>query len=107
MKYLFSVIDEHTGRATPAEMAAIDVFNEKLQANGHWVFAAGLGAPDTATVIDNRRGADRDPIRPDLTADAIRLARLIRELMPEDGEVAGLLALMLLSEARLQRTNGV
>ena len=56
MKYLFSVIDENTGLASPAEMAAIDVFNEKLQANGHWVFAAGLGAPDTATVIDNRRG---------------------------------------------------
>ena len=37
-------------------MAAIDVFNERLQAEGHWVFAAGLGAPDTATVIDNRAG---------------------------------------------------
>jgi RNA polymerase sigma-70 factor (ECF subfamily) len=41
-----------------------------------------------------------DPIRQDLTAEAIRLTRLIRELMPEDGEVAGLLALMLLTEAR-------
>ncbi len=57
MKYLVSVIDEKAGLATPAEMAAIDVFNERLQAEGHWVFAAGLGAPDTATVIDNRRGA--------------------------------------------------
>ena len=37
-------------------MAAIDVFNERLQAEGHWVFAAGLGAPSTATVIDNRGG---------------------------------------------------
>ncbi|HEY9477583.1 MAG TPA: DUF6596 domain-containing protein, partial [Microbacteriaceae bacterium] len=45
-------------------------------------------------------GADTDPIRHDLTAEAIRLARLIRALMPEDGEVAGLLALMLLTEAR-------
>src|SRR5262249_32314460 len=34
------------------------------------------------------------------TAEAIRLTRLIRTLMPEDGEVAGLLALMLLTEAR-------
>jgi RNA polymerase sigma-70 factor (ECF subfamily) len=45
-------------------------------------------------------GADTDPIRNDLTAEAIRLTRLIRALMPEDGEVAGLLALMLLIEAR-------
>jgi RNA polymerase sigma-70 factor, ECF subfamily len=45
-------------------------------------------------------GADTDPIRHDLTAEAIRLTRLIRALMPEDGEVAGLLALMLLTEAR-------
>ncbi len=45
-------------------------------------------------------GPDRDPIRPGLTAEAIRLVRLIRTLMPEDGEVAGLLALMLLTEAR-------
>jgi len=45
-------------------------------------------------------GPDTDPVRPDLTAEAIRLIRLIRALMPEDGEVAGLLALMLLTEAR-------
>ncbi|MGN6483645.1 MAG: RNA polymerase sigma factor, partial [Thermomicrobiales bacterium] len=45
-------------------------------------------------------GADSDPLRPGLTAEAIRLARLIRMLLPEDGEVAGLLALMLLTEAR-------
>jgi RNA polymerase sigma-70 factor, ECF subfamily len=45
-------------------------------------------------------GPDTDPVRQDLTAEAIRLTRLIRALMPEDGEVAGLLALMLLTEAR-------
>jgi len=45
-------------------------------------------------------GPDTDPVRHELTAEAIRLARLIRALMPEDGEVAGLLALMLLTEAR-------
>jgi RNA polymerase sigma-70 factor (ECF subfamily) len=43
---------------------------------------------------------DTDPIRHDLTAEAIRLTRLIRALLPDDGEVAGLLALMLLTEAR-------
>jgi RNA polymerase sigma-70 factor, ECF subfamily len=45
-------------------------------------------------------GPDRDPVRQDLTAEAIRLTRLIRVLMPADGEVAGLLALMVLTEAR-------
>ena len=45
-------------------------------------------------------GPDTDPVRADLTAEAIRLTRLIRALLPEDGEVAGLLALMLLTEAR-------
>ena len=45
-------------------------------------------------------GADTDPVRQDLTAEAIRLTRLIRTLLPHDGETAGLLALMLLTEAR-------
>lgn len=45
-------------------------------------------------------GPGTAPVRHDLTAEAIRLTRLIRALMPEDGEVAGLLALMLLTEAR-------
>jgi RNA polymerase sigma-70 factor (ECF subfamily) len=45
-------------------------------------------------------GPDTDPVRRELTAEAIRLTRLIRALMPEDGEVTGLLALMLLTEAR-------
>jgi RNA polymerase sigma-70 factor (ECF subfamily) len=45
-------------------------------------------------------GPGTDPVRHDLTAEAIRLARLLRALMPEDGEVTGLLALMLLTEAR-------
>jgi RNA polymerase sigma-70 factor, ECF subfamily len=45
-------------------------------------------------------GPDTDPVRHDLTAEAIRLTRLIRALLPDDGEVAGLLALMLLIEAR-------
>lgn len=44
--------------------------------------------------------ADINPIREDLTTEAIRLARLLRSLLPSDGEVAGLLALMLLTEAR-------
>jgi RNA polymerase sigma-70 factor (ECF subfamily) len=45
-------------------------------------------------------GPGTDPLRHGLTAEAIRLTRLIRGLLPDHGEVAGLLALMLLTEAR-------
>jgi RNA polymerase sigma-70 factor (ECF subfamily) len=44
--------------------------------------------------------ADASPIRDELTAEAIRLARIMRTLLPDDPEVTGLLALMLLTEAR-------
>ena len=54
MQYLVSVIDDTAGLATPDEQAAINAFNDRLQAEGHWVFAGGLGEPSTATVIDNR-----------------------------------------------------
>jgi len=54
MQYLLSVIDDTPNSATPEEMTAIDAFNDRLQAEGHWVFAGGLGGPDSATVIDNR-----------------------------------------------------
>src|SRR5215204_784381 len=54
MQYLVSVIDDTAGLATPDEMAAINAFNDRLQAKGHWVFAGGLAAPSSATVIDNR-----------------------------------------------------
>lgn len=65
MQYLISVIDDktlrsdvdfETGTATLDEMAAIDAFNDRLQADGHWVFAGGLGSPSAATVIDSRGG---------------------------------------------------
>ena len=56
MQYLVSVINDSTDLATADEQAAIDVFNDQLQADGHWVFAGGLGGPDSATVVDNRGG---------------------------------------------------
>ena len=43
---------------------------------------------------------DGEPVRAELTAEAIRLTRILRQLLPEQPEVAGLLALMLLTEAR-------
>ena len=54
MQYLVSVIADTADLATPEEMAAIDVFNDRLKEEGHWVFAGGLAGPSSATVIDNR-----------------------------------------------------
>jgi hypothetical protein len=63
MQYLVSVIFDNAGSATPDEilatpdeMAAIDEFNDRLVAEGYWVFAGGLAVPGSATVVDNRGG---------------------------------------------------
>ncbi|WP_434096102.1 RNA polymerase sigma factor [Streptosporangium roseum] len=47
-----------------------------------------------------------DLTAPALSAEAIRLTRLLRRLLPDDGEVAGLLALMLLTDARRPARTG-
>ncbi len=44
--------------------------------------------------------------RNELSAEAIRLARMVRGLLPDDGEVTGLLALMLLTDARRSARTG-
>ena len=54
MQYLVSVIDDKANNGTQEEMDAVDVFNDRLIADGYWVFAGGLASPSTATVIDNR-----------------------------------------------------
>jgi hypothetical protein len=54
MQYLVSVITDQRDLANPEEDAAIDVFNDRLRAEGHWVFAGGLAVPSAATTIDNR-----------------------------------------------------
>src|SRR5262245_13260738 len=58
-QYLMSVLHDSSDLATADEMAAIDVFNEQLEADGHWVFAGGLASPGSATVVDGR---DREPV---------------------------------------------
>jgi hypothetical protein len=60
-QYLISVLfddtaDTSTAKETAAIDAAIDVFNERLRTDGHWVFAGGLASPSTATVVDGRDG---------------------------------------------------
>ena len=57
MQYLVSVIHDAADLATDDEMEAITAFNNQLKADGYWVFAGGLAAPNTATIIDNRNGA--------------------------------------------------
>jgi len=44
--------------------------------------------------------------RAELSAEAIRLARMVHRLLPDDGEVTGLLALMLLTDARRPARTG-
>src|SRR5260370_16783644 len=54
MQYLVAVIADEIHLPTPDEMAAISAFNDRLKAEGRWVFAGGLAAPGSATVIGNR-----------------------------------------------------
>jgi hypothetical protein len=54
MQYLVNVIDSRSNTGTAEEAIAIDAFNDKLRAGGHWVFAAGLADPVVSTVIDGR-----------------------------------------------------
>ncbi|MFG2340707.1 RNA polymerase sigma factor [Streptomyces yangpuensis] len=51
-------------------------------------------------------GSGRELQRADLAAEAIRLTRAVHRLLPDDGEVAGLLALMLLTDARRAARTG-
>lgn len=64
MKFLISVIDDLSYSGTPEEMVAIDAFNDQLRANGQWIFAWGLQAPEAATVIDNRNGLNTETGKP-------------------------------------------
>lgn len=56
MRYIFSVIHDQSNSGTAEEMAAINIFNEKLVSGGHRVLAAGIEDPSLALVIDNRHG---------------------------------------------------
>lgn len=57
MRFLISVISTDTNDGTSDELAAIDAFNDRLRADGHWVLAGGLASPASATTIDDRDGA--------------------------------------------------
>ena len=55
----------------------------------YFIFNEGYASTDAPSLL-----------RPDLVAEAIRLARLAVELLPDETEARGLLALMLLTDAR-------
>jgi len=64
MKFQISVVDNLANPGTPAEMVEIDKFNDELRANGQFIFAWGLHEPQSATVIDNRNGANLSTGKP-------------------------------------------
>ena len=69
MRYLFAVIDTQPNSGTPEEMVAIDAFNEKIEAAGQRVMAAGVAAPTSALLIDNRNGLGSVINGPAVTSD--------------------------------------
>ena len=76
----------------PYEVPARELLPERLQAVlgvVYLIFNEGYATTEHAGLV-----------RPDLCAEAIRLARLLAVLMPDEPEVQGLLALMLLHDAR-------
>ena len=55
MEFLVCVLaDTGAALASDNELAEIDAFNDRLRADGHWVFAAGLAEPSESTLVDNR-----------------------------------------------------
>ncbi len=83
----------------PYEVPGRDILPERLQAVLnviYLVFNEGYAATETPGLL-----------RPDLCAEAIRLVRLVVELMPEEPETVGLLALMLLQDSRRDTRVGV
>ncbi|WP_405063065.1 YciI family protein [Kribbella sp. NBC_01505] len=54
MRYLVSVIDDKENPGSTDREPVISEFNERLIADGYWVFAGGLADTTAATVVDNR-----------------------------------------------------
>jgi hypothetical protein len=72
-KFIIFVIDDRSNSGTEEEMHTIDIFNEKLQSEGHWIFAGGLSAPSEGNVIDNRGGVNIETGKP-LFAETINFS---------------------------------
>jgi RNA polymerase sigma factor (sigma-70 family) len=74
----------------------------ELPPQGEWTERLGVVLHVLYLVFNEGYTTSSGPAlhRADLTAEAIRLTRLLHRLLPAEGEVAGLLALMLLTDAR-------
>lgn len=57
MRFAIIVIDGPGNPANGDELTAIDAFNDRLNAGGHLVLAAGIADPSRATVFDYRSDA--------------------------------------------------
>jgi len=57
MRYFIGVIDREFGGADGGKHKAIDAFNDRLVAEGHFVVALGISSPSRSVVLDNRGGA--------------------------------------------------
>jgi RNA polymerase sigma factor (sigma-70 family) len=77
LRFVLPPEQEQTGRRAVVRQVLYLIFNEGYTASGGPAL-----------------------IRADLTAEAIRICRMLRAVTPEDGETGGLLALMLLTDAR-------
>ena len=58
MKFVIFVIDDLTASGTEAEMKEINIFNDYLRNNGHWITAEGIDSPDKSTIVDNRNDSN-------------------------------------------------
>ncbi|WP_374454084.1 YciI family protein [Nocardioides sp.] len=56
MHYLFTVVGDTAHEVDDSAPGAVDAFNERLKAEGRWVFGGGLTSPEHATVTDSRGG---------------------------------------------------
>ncbi|WP_371402359.1 YciI family protein [Kribbella sp. NBC_00662] len=57
MHYLISVVDDESSSDAADGSGDVEAFNERLKADGYWVYVGGLDSPATATVVDNRKDA--------------------------------------------------
>ena len=90
MQYLISVINDRPTVADPDEQAAVDVFNDRLQAEGYWVFAGGLAMPDAATMKMNLVGqASSGALMNRVTAGDIDKSYLLYKIYGQQFAVPG------------------
>lgn len=90
MRFLMAVIDSVSDPGRPEEPGAVDAFNDKIEAAGQRIIAAGVARPDQAMVFDNRHGAGQSSSGPVVEADDYMAGFWVIDV--EDSSVAESLA---------------